>query len=265
MSHTAHIRSRRKPRRSASTWVLRTGVAGGVLSTLAVTGGSGSALAAESTAETTVEMPTVTDTLAGAVAQSSAATEQAALDYEYRAELEKQRERAADAARKAAKKAKQEAERKAEAARKAKARKAAEARERASRAAERTTLSTASSSATGSAATVLAFLEAQLGKAYVMGATGPSAYDCSGLTQAAFRTVGVDLPRVSQDQSTTGTPVSLDALQKGDLLFWGGTGSAYHVAVYVGDGMYIDAANPSKGVVKQKLSDYPPTSATRVL
>ncbi|MER5970158.1 C40 family peptidase [Streptomyces sp. NPDC002055] len=261
MSHTAHIPSRRKPRRTATSWVLRSGVAGGVLSTLAVTGASG-AQAAEPAAAETAELPTVTTAIADAAAQSSAATEQAALDYQQRAELQEQQDRAADVARKAAKKAKQEADRKAEAERKAEA----AAKERASRSAERTTLSApASSSATGSAGQVLSFLEAQLGKAYVMGATGPSAYDCSSLTQAAFKSVGVDLPRVSQDQSTTGTEVSLDSLQQGDLLFWGGTGSAYHVAVYVGDGQYIDAANPSKGVVKQNLDDYPPTSARRVL
>ncbi|MGP4001609.1 C40 family peptidase [Streptomyces sp. 8N706] len=261
MSHTAHIPSRRKPRRTASTWVLRTGVAGGVLSTLAVTGASG-ATAAEPATET-MELPTVTTAVADAATLSTAATEQAALDYEQQAELQNQQDRAAETARKAAKKAKQEADRKAEAERKAAAARAA--KEAASRSAERTTLKTASASATGSTAQVLSFLEAQLGKAYVMGATGSSAYDCSGLTQAAFKTVGVDLPRVSQDQSTTGTAVSLDALQPGDLLFWGGTGSAYHVAVYVGNGQYIDAANPSKGVVKQDLNDYPPTSARRVL
>ncbi|MFG2195445.1 C40 family peptidase [Streptomyces sp. NPDC048639] len=258
MSHTAHIRSRRKPR-TTTTWV-RARVAGGVLSTIAVTAGSGSAIAAEPAGETTAEIPAVNDVLSDVAAQSSAATEQAALDYQQRADLQDMRERAADSARKAAKKAKQEAERKAEA--RAKAKKAAE--ERASRSAERTTLSTASS-ASGSVGQVMSFLEAQLGKPYVLGATGTAAYDCSSLTQAAFKSVGVDLPRVSQDQSTTGTPVSLDNLQVGDLLFWGGTGSAYHVAVYAGDGMYIDAANPSKGVVKQKLSDYPATSATRVL
>ncbi|MEU6084759.1 C40 family peptidase [Streptomyces sp. NPDC047108] len=227
-----------------------------------MTAGSGSAIAAEPAGETTAELPAVNDVLTDVAAKSSAATEQAAIDYQQRADLQDMRERAADAAHKAAKKAKQEAERKAEA--RAKAKKAAEAKERASRSAERTTLSTASS-AKGSVGQVMSFLEAQLGKPYVLGATGTAAYDCSSLTQAAFKTVGVDLPRVSQDQSTTGTPVSLDNLQVGDLLFWGGTGSAYHVAVYAGDGMYIDAANPSKGVVKQKLSDYPATSATRVL
>ncbi|AEW95841.1 NLP/P60-family protein [Streptantibioticus cattleyicolor NRRL 8057 = DSM 46488] len=98
----------------------------------------------------------------------------------------------------------------------------------------------------------------------MMGATGPTAYDCSGLVQAAFRTIGVDLPRVSEDQSTAGTQVSLDALQPGDILYWGGAGSAYHVAVYVGGGNFIGAQNPSSGVVERPLSYSQPTGAVRV-
>lgn len=268
MSHSVPTPSHRKPRRNAAgAWKLRAGVATGVLSTIAVTGASSSANASERASET-LELPAVTASLADAAAQSSAATQQAAEDYQQRAELQKQQDRAADSARKVARKAKleAEAERKAKAAREARE----AAQDRAARSSERTTLSSTataakSSTATGSTAKLVDFLEAQVGKAYVLGASGPSAYDCSGLTQVAFRTVGVDLPRVSQDQSATGTSVSLDSLQAGDILYWGGRGSAYHVAVYVGGGMYIDAANPEKGVVKQKLSDWPPDGATRVL
>ena len=83
-----------------------------------------------------------------------------------------------------------------------------------------------------------------------MGGTGPNAWDCSGLVQAAFKQVGVDLPRVSQDQSTAGTQVSLHNLQLGDILYWGGAGSRVPRGVYVGDGQYLDARQPqSKGVV----------------
>jgi cell wall-associated NlpC family hydrolase len=164
--------------------------------------------------------------------------------------------------------AKQKAEAKkkaAEAARKA-------AAERATRNAERVTLSASASTSTsttapasGSVATVVAFLKAQVGDAYVMGATGPSAWDCSSLVQAAYKQVGVDLPRVSQDQSMAGTDVPLSDVQVGDILYWGGKGSAYHVGVYIGDGQYLDAANPSKGVVIQDLSGYPASGAVRVL
>ncbi|MFH8560348.1 C40 family peptidase [Streptomyces sp. NPDC017988] len=275
MSHTAHIPSHRKPRRSASKIALRAGVAGGVLSTLAVAAAAGTANAAEPVSET-IEMPTLTADLSAQIAQSADATQQAADSYESRAEQDA-------AAAKAAKQAKEDlakAEKKAEAERKAKAAAAKKAEEeRASRATERTTLSTQSTSgsgatasasdsvapASGSVGTVISFLKAQLGDAYVMGASGPNAWDCSSLVQAAFKQAGVDLPRVSQDQSVAGTPVSLSNIQVGDILYWGGAGSAYHVGVYIGNGQYLDAANPSKGVVIQDLSGYPASGAVRVL
>ncbi|GAA5003659.1 C40 family peptidase [Streptomyces siamensis] len=248
---------------------MRAGVAGGVLSTLAVAGASGSANAAEPVTQT-LELPTLTADLATQVAQSADATQQAAANYELQAE----RDAAAAKAAKQAKADLAEAKHKAEAKKKAAAEAArrAAAAEAASRSSERTTLSASASTSTnvsapasGSVATVVAFLKAQVGDAYVMGGTGPNAWDCSGLVQAAFKQVGVDLPRVSQDQSTSGTPVSLSNLQVGDILYWGSAGSAYHVGVYIGNGQYLDAANPSKGVVIQDLSGYPATGAVRVL
>jgi len=245
---------------------MRAGVAGGVLSTLAVAGASGSANAAESTTQT-LELPALTADLAAQVAQSADATQQAAANYELQAE----RDAAAAKAAKQAKADLADAKEKAEAKKKAAeaARKAAAA-EAVSRSSARTTLSASASTsvsapASGSVATVIAFLKAQVGDAYVMGGTGPNAWDCSGLVQAAFKQVGVDLPRVSQDQSTSGTPVSLSNIQVGDILYWGSAGSAYHVGVYIGNGQYLDAANPSKGVVIQDLSGYPATGAVRVL
>ncbi|MEU1872096.1 MULTISPECIES: C40 family peptidase [unclassified Streptomyces] len=278
MSHTAHIRSHRKPRRSASTIAMRAGVAGGVLSTLAVAGASGSANAAEPVTQT-LELPTLTADLAAQVAQSADVTQQAAASYQLQAE----RDAAAAKAAKQAKTDLAEAKKKAaEAKKKAEEAERKEAAERASRAAERTTLSassdtgssstgtdsstsTSTSTATGSAAAVVSFVQAQVGKAYVSGATGPSAYDCSGLVQAAFKQVGISLPRVSQAQSTAGTQVGLDNLQPGDILYWGGAGSAYHVGVYVGGGMFVGAQNSSTGVVEKPLSYDPPSGAVRVL
>ncbi|AJE41919.1 C40 family peptidase [Streptomyces nodosus] len=269
MSHTAQIRSHRKHRaRSASTIAMRTGVAGGVLSTLAVAGAS--AYAAEPVAQQTLELPTLTADLSTQVAQSAEATQLAAANYQLQAE----RDAAAAQAAKQAKANLAEAKKKAaEAKRKAEAeRKTAEA---ASRSAERAVLTAASAStsastasvsqATGSASAVIAFVKAQLGDAYVSGSTGPNSWDCSGLVQTAFKQVGVSLPRVSQDQSTVGTQVSLSNLQPGDILYWGGAGSAYHVAVYVGDGMFVGAQNPSTGVVERPLSYDPPSGAVRVL
>lgn len=279
MSHTAHIPSHRKPRQSASKTALRAGVAGGVLSTIAVAGAAGPAQAEPVTQ--TIEMPTITSGLSPAVAASAQATQQIALDLETQAQADAAEEAAASSAAKSAKKAKAEAVRKAEAKEKAEAaaRKAeAEAAERASRTTERTTLSASSgssagsssspsysSNATGSAASVIAFAKSQVGDAYVSGGTGPNSWDCSGLVQAAFGSVGIDLPRVSQSQSTAGTQVSLSNLQPGDILYWGGAGSAYHVGIYVGGGQFVGAQNSSTGVVQQSLDYDPPSGAVRVL
>ncbi|MEI7030612.1 C40 family peptidase [Streptomyces pratensis] len=295
MSHTAHIPSHRKPRQRTSTSTLRAGVAGGVLSTIAVAGAAGPAQA-EPVAQT-LEMPTITSGLSTAVAASAQATHQVALDLETQAE----QDAAAESAAKKAKKAKAEAVRKAEAQKKAeaaaKARAEAQAKaeaeeraERASRTAARTTLSASSgsagassgsssssssasapssapssSNATGAAASVVAFAKAQVGDAYVSGGTGPNAWDCSGLVQAAYRSVGVDLPRVSQSQSTAGAQVSLNNLQPGDILYWGGAGSAYHVAIYVGGGQFVGAQNSSTGTVQRSMDYDRPSGAVRVL
>ncbi|GAA5213091.1 C40 family peptidase [Streptomyces thinghirensis] len=258
---------------------MRAGVAGGVLSTLAVAGASGSANAAEPVTQT-LELPTLTADLAAQVAQSADVTQQAAASYELQAERDAAAAKAAKEAKadlaEAKKKAAEEKKKAEEAARKA-------AAERASRSAERATLSasadtgssdssgssagssTSTSTATGSAAAVVAFVQSQVGDAYVSGGTGPNSWDCSGLVQAAFKSVGVDLPRVSQSQSTAGTQVGLSNLQPGDILYWGGAGSAYHVGVYVGDGMFVGAQNSSTGVVKASLDYDPPSGAVRVL
>ncbi|MFF7182032.1 NlpC/P60 family protein [Streptomyces sp. NPDC008121] len=275
MSQTAHIPSHRKPRRSASKLALRAGVAGGVLSTIAVAGAAGPANADPVTE--TIEMPTLgsleTD-LASAVSASAEASQQEALDLSLRAQEEAAHRKAAQEA----KKAKAEADRKAEAERAEKARE--EARQRASRTAERTTLAASSSDdssgsssssddggqvATGSAAAIVAFARAQVGDAYISGGTGPNSWDCSGLVQAAYRQAGVDLPRISSDQSSMGTSVSLSNLQPGDILYWGSRSGSYHVAIYVGGGNYVGAQNPSTGVVERSLDWDTPSGAVRVL
>ncbi|MFI1551210.1 C40 family peptidase [Streptomyces globisporus] len=277
MSHTAHIPSHRKPRQRASKSALRAGVAGGFLSTIAVAGAAGPAQAEPVTQ--TIEMPTITDGLSTAVAASAQATQQVALDLETQASEDAAAEKAAKTAKKAHAEAvrKAEAKKKAEAAAKAEA-EAEERAERASRTSERTTLSassgssdsgtsapSSSSTVSGSAASIVAFAKAQVGDAYVSGGTGPNAWDCSGLVQAAYRTAGIDLPRVSQSQSTAGTQVSLDNLQPGDILYWGGAGSAYHVAIYVGGGEFVGAQNSGTGTVQRSLDYDRPTGAVRVL
>jgi cell wall-associated NlpC family hydrolase len=97
----------------------------------------------------------------------------------------------------------------------------------------------------------VAFAYAQLGKPYVWGATGPSSYDCSGLMQAAWASAGVSIPRTTYEQVAGLPSVPLSALQPGDLVFFDGDG---HVAMYVGQGMIIDAPQPGQFVQKMSLS-----------
>ncbi|MFC5666443.1 transglycosylase family protein [Kitasatospora misakiensis] len=125
----------------------------------------------------------------------------------------------------------------------------------------------APAAATGSMAAAVAFAQSKVGQAYVYGGTGNGGWDCSGLTQAALRAAGISVPRVAADQAAASTHVSLDALKAGDLLFWSNNGQdsgVYHVALYTGDGKYIEAANPSVGVRVQTVANFAPDFAGRV-
>ncbi|MBW5482602.1 C40 family peptidase [Streptomyces bambusae] len=280
MSHSAHIPSHRKPRRSASKLAVRAGVAGGVLSTLAMAGTASATPAAEPVTET-LEMPVLdldlSSEVSSAVTKAADNSRAAALQ----GELNTLEESARTGAAAEAKKAKEDAQKKADAEKKAKEEAdRLETATRASRDSGRTSLSGSSGTgsgstastpssvkapATGSAAAILNFARAQVGKAYVLGGTGPGSWDCSGLVQAAYRQAGITLPRTSGPQSSFGTSVSLSSLQPGDILYWGSKGSAYHVAIYSGGGKFIGAQNPSTGVVERSLSYDPPTGAVRVL
>ncbi|MFI8002017.1 NlpC/P60 family protein [Streptomyces sp. NPDC086010] len=98
---------------------------------------------------------------------------------------------------------------------------------------------------------VLAFARAQIGKPYVWGATGPSSYDCSGLTQAAWKAAGVDLPRTTWDQVEVGTRVATANLKPGDLVFF--YDDISHVGIYKGDGMMIHAPKPGANVREESI------------
>ena len=115
--------------------------------------------------------------------------------------------------------------------------------------------------ATGGAAAAVQFAMAQVGDAYVYGAAGPDAYDCSGLTMAAWAQAGVSLPHSSSAQMGSGTPVSLSSLQPGDLVFYYSPVS--HVAMYIGNGQIVHAANPSSGVTVAPLTSMPVSGAVR--
>ncbi|WP_326759649.1 C40 family peptidase [Streptomyces phaeochromogenes] len=146
---------------------------------------------------------------------------------------------------------------------------AADAERRRQEAAQSTGTSTGTGSATGtsgSASTAkadkaLAFARAQIGKPYVWGASGPGSYDCSGLTQAAWKAAGVTLPRTTWDQVKAGTTVSVNSAQPGDLVFF--YDDISHVGIYIGDGMMIHAPKPGAYVREESIYYMPIHSVVR--
>ncbi|HLL09374.1 MAG TPA: NlpC/P60 family protein [Nocardioidaceae bacterium] len=113
----------------------------------------------------------------------------------------------------------------------------------------------------GRGAAAVSFALAQLGDAYVYGATGPDAWDCSGLTMGAWAAAGVSIPHSSSMQTGVGPSVSTAALQPGDLVFYYSPIS--HVALYIGNGQVVHAANPSKPVEVVPLTAMPIAMAVR--
>ena len=100
--------------------------------------------------------------------------------------------------------------------------------------------------ASGRAAAAIRYAMAQVGKSYVYGAAGPNAFDCSGLTMMAWAQAGVALPHSSSAQYGSGPHVASSDLQPGDLVFYYSPIS--HVAMYIGNGLIVHAANPGAGV-----------------
>lgn len=115
--------------------------------------------------------------------------------------------------------------------------------------------------ASGRAAAAVQYALAQVGDAYVYGATGESAFDCSGLTMRAWAQAGVSLPHSSSAQMGSGASVSSGSLQPGDLVFYYSPVS--HVGIYIGNGQIVHAANPSTGVAVAPVFSMPFSGAVR--
>lgn len=113
----------------------------------------------------------------------------------------------------------------------------------------------------GRAKVAVNYALSQVGKSYVYGAAGPSAFDCSGLTMRAWGAAGVGLPHSSGAQKGSGTPVSSSSLRPGDLVFYYSPIS--HVGIYIGGGKIVHAANPGTGVVVSGVFSMPYSGAVR--
>ncbi|MGV9319347.1 NlpC/P60 family protein [Streptomyces sp. NPDC003660] len=112
------------------------------------------------------------------------------------------------------------------------------------------------------ASAAVAYAYRKLGSPYVWGATGPNAFDCSGLIQAAYRSAGISLPRTTYAQINAGRRVSRSQLRPGDLVFF--YSGISHVGMYVGNGRMIHAPNPSAPVRVAPIDQMPFAGATRV-
>lgn len=93
--------------------------------------------------------------------------------------------------------------------------------------------------------------EAEVGKPYQWGATGPASFDCSGLMMWAWSQVDVSIPRVAAQQQAWATPVPISQLEPGDLVFFGSP--AYHVGMYIGGGLMVDAPHTGADVQVQSI------------
>ncbi|MEU8705204.1 C40 family peptidase [Streptomyces sp. NPDC048565] len=112
------------------------------------------------------------------------------------------------------------------------------------------------------AAQAVDFAYGALGKPYVWGATGPASFDCSGLTQAAWRAAGISLPRTTYTQINAGRRVSQSELAPGDLVFF--YSGVTHVGLYIGGGQMIHAPRPGAPVRIAPIDEMPFAGATRV-
>ena len=119
----------------------------------------------------------------------------------------------------------------------------------------------ASVPASGRAAAAVQYAMAQVGDAYVYGAMGENAFDCSGLTMRAWAQAGVSLPHSSSAQFSSGPRIAASDLQPGDLVFYYSPIS--HVGMYIGNGMIVHAANPGTGVAVAGLHSMPYVGAVR--
>jgi peptidoglycan DL-endopeptidase CwlO len=108
--------------------------------------------------------------------------------------------------------------------------------------------------ASGRAAAAFAAAQTRIGMPYVYGATGPSAFDCSGLTSWAYAQAGVSIPRTSQEQANAGTRIySESQLEVGDLVIF--YGDYHHVGLYAGNGMVLHAPRPGSSVRYESIGD----------
>ncbi|CAL9427304.1 MULTISPECIES: C40 family peptidase [unclassified Streptomyces] len=129
-----------------------------------------------------------------------------------------------------------------------------EEEQRSNRASERQVLTGGKTTpASGRAGAAFAAAQSKIGTPYVYGATGPSSFDCSGLTSWAYAQAGVGIPRTSQAQANYGTRISsMSDLQVGDLVFF--FSDLHHVGLYAGNGQVLHAPRTGTNVRYESMN-----------
>ncbi|MDQ1011285.1 cell wall-associated NlpC family hydrolase [Streptomyces sp. V4I23] len=113
------------------------------------------------------------------------------------------------------------------------------------------------------AAAAFSAAQSKIGSPYVYGASGPSSFDCSGLTSWAYAQAGVSIPRTSQAQASAGTRISSQSqLQQGDLVFF--YGDLHHVGFYAGNGQVLHAPKPGASVRYESINNMPYMFGVRI-
>lgn len=126
---------------------------------------------------------------------------------------------------------------------------------RASRASERTALG-GNVSVSGRAGAAFSAAQSRIGSPYVYGASGPSSFDCSGLTSWAYAQAGVSIPRTSEAQANAGTRIyNINDLKVGDLVLF--YGDLHHIGLYAGNGQVLHAPHTGAVVRYEAISDMP--------
>lgn len=103
--------------------------------------------------------------------------------------------------------------------------------------------------------TVVKVAEEFIGAPYRSGGTTTSGVDCSGLSFAVYRRMGIKLPRTSEAQARVGNHIDRDELRAGDLVFFGSGSNINHVGIYADDGEFIHASTRARSVRFDRLDN----------
>ena len=113
---------------------------------------------------------------------------------------------------------------------------------------------------------VVAYAKQFVGNPYVYGGTSlTKGADCSGFVMRVYEKFGISTSRISRDQANDGTEIPISQIKPGDLVFYSSGGDINHVAIYIGDGQIIHAANKQLGIRIGSMNHRTPIKAVRLI